>query len=222
MSFTKIAASEILLNNLRNLNLNLIKDPKRILDLPEGFTYKIISKHKDLMNDGLMVPNAADGMACFKGSGNNIMLVRNHELGHFPNLGKLFNANNPFGKFFAKYLKKNKDKIYDINNNKTECFGCTTTMVYNAKRKELVNQYLSLAGTLVNCSGGPTPWGTWITCEETVKSKSDGLNEDHGYCFEVEPSEKRKLSVPAPLKDMGRFRHEAIAVDPQNHFIYET
>ena len=71
MSFTKIAASEMLLNDLKDLNIKLIKDPKKILDLPNGFTYKIISKHKDLMNDGLLVPNAADGMACFKGSGMN-------------------------------------------------------------------------------------------------------------------------------------------------------
>ena len=97
-SFTKLAATEIILNNQKQINLKLIKDPKGIIDLPKGFTYKIISQYEDTMNDGLFVPNAADGMACFKGSGNNIILIRNHELGHFPILENVFKIKDPLGK----------------------------------------------------------------------------------------------------------------------------
>jgi len=104
-SFSKIIASKSILDKIL-VNDELIKDPKGILDLPKGFTYKIISKYKDKMNDGLNVPNHADGMACFNGSGNNIILIRNHELGHFPLLERTFKAKNPFGRSFSKYIKK--------------------------------------------------------------------------------------------------------------------
>mgnify|MGYP006088417163 CR=1 FL=1 len=220
-SFSKLIASKKILDKVL-INENLIKDPNGILDLPKGFSYQIISKYKDKMNDSLKVPDHADGMTCFKGSGNNIILIRNHELGHFPILERTFKTSNPFGKNLSKFIKKNKNKFYDIRDEKVECFGCTTTIVYDAKKEKVVNQYLSLAGTLVNCSGGPTPWGTWISCEETVRRKSGKIAKDHGYNFEVYPSEKIHLSNPIPLKAMGRFRHEAVAIDPTNKLVYQT
>ena len=221
-SFSKLLASDYLLKKIDNSSLKLIKDPKGILNLPEGFSYKIISKYKNVMSDGLLVPDHADGMACFKGSGNNVVLIRNHELGHYPSLEKIFKDNNPFGPAFPKYLKKNVNKIYDTKKKKTSCFGCTTTIVYDVKERKIKTEFLSLAGTLVNCSGGPTPWGSWISSEETVKSKKDGLNKDHGYNFEVKVTEKIHLTNPKPLKEMGRFRHEAVAVDPSTNYIYQT
>ena len=174
------------------------------------------------MSHGLLVPSAADGMASFKGKGDNVILIRNHELGHFPILEKTFKSSNPFGRNFPSFIKKNKNFFYDIENNKTECFGCTTTIVYNTKNKKVEKQYLSLGGTLVNCSGGPTPWDSWISCEETVKIKSGKINKNHGYNFEVNATENIKMSNPLPLREMGRFRHEAVAIDPKNHFIYQT
>ena len=221
-AFTKLAATQILSENKKFRNLNLQIDPKGILNLPKGFTYKIISKHKDLMDDGLLVPNKADGMSCFKGVQEQVILIRNHELGHSPNLGKLFNDQNPFGKNFSKYLRKNKKNIYDIKRKKTSCFGSTTTIVYDLKSKKTLKQFLSLSGTLVNCSGGPTPWNSWISCEETVKIKGPGLNKNHGYNFEVPATSNIKLHKAVPIKAMGRFKHEAIAVDPKNNFIYQT
>ncbi len=75
----------------------------------------------------------------------------------------------------------------------------------------------------MNCSGGPTPWNTWITCEEIVVNKGEsGLKKNHGYNFEVIPSEKIKLNKAIPLKAMGRFRHEAIAIDPNTNIAYQT
>ena len=220
-SFSKIIASGSFINKVIQ-NKSLIKDPKGIIDLPAGFKYSIISKFEDKMDDGLTVPDAADGMACFKGKGDNVILVRNHELGHLPLLENSLWEKYPFGENQLEFMKKNRRKFYDIKDNKTECFGGTTTIVYNTKSDKVEKQYLSLAGTLVNCSGGPTPWNTWISCEETVKRAKGKITKDHGYNFEVNVNEKVKLSSPVPLKSMGRFRHEAIAVDPKRGFVYQT
>lgn len=219
LAFTKLAAKEWVVGKNK---LKLLNDSNGILNLPSGFSYQIISNHKDIMDDGLIVPNAADGMACFSGSKNHVILIRNHELGHLPKLGNMFKIKNPLGKNFPKYLKNNKDKIYDIKKNKTECFGCTTSIVYDTKNKKVVKQFLSLAGTLVNCSGGPTPWRTWISSEETVKGKKDGLRKNHGYNFEVKVTEDVHLTKAVPLKGMGRFRHEAVAIDPIYNLVYQT
>src|SRR3546814_13643275 len=88
---------------------------------------------------------------------------------------------------------------------------------------KLERQFLSLAGTVRNCAGGPTPWGSWLTCEETYASQKDGENEqNHGYVFEVPASATIKPAAPVALKEMGRFNHEAVAVDPETGIVYET
>ena len=198
----------------------LIKDPNGILDLPPGFSYKIISKEKEVMDDGLLVPPNADGMACLKMSDDKVILIRNHELGHVPKLS-IFLKNNHYGKKYRKYKIKNAEKFYDIKNTKTHCLGGTTSIVYNTKTEQVEKQYLSLAGTLVNCSGGVTPWNTWISCEETVMKNGKGITKEHGYNFEVIPSYNPNLTQAIPLKDMGRFRHEGIAFD-SNGYVYQT
>jgi secreted PhoX family phosphatase len=100
--------------------------------------------------------------------------------------------------------------------------GGTTTLVYHTGRQELVGEHLSLAGTSRNCAGGPTPWNSWITCEETTARKDKTCARDHGYTFEVPASAESGLAPPVPIVGMGRFNHEAVAVDPATGIVYQT
>jgi hypothetical protein len=83
-------------------------------------------------------------------------------------------------------------------------------------------QFLSLAGTEFNCAGGPTPWNSWISCEETVQRADENFEEDHGYPFEVPAQITSAPCQPIPLAAMGRFRREAVAVDPRSSIVFQT
>ena len=160
-----------------------------LLALPKGFEYLTYGWTNDLMTDGVPTPNAHDGMGAFS-IGDRVHIVRNHE-------------RNP-GPTFAS-------PAYDPLGG-----GGTTTMVFDPDAGQFLESYGSLGGTLRNCAGGPTPWGTWLTCEETFSSTAEAR---HGYIFEV-PAEGK--GNPEPFVAMGRFNHEAIAVDPATGYVYET
>jgi hypothetical protein len=188
----------------------LVADPNGFIDLPAGFSYREVSRTGETMDDGFPVPGLHDGMAAFPGPGGTTILIRNHELS--PN-----SPDSPFGPDGALLSQVPDGRIYD-----RRCTGGTTTLVYDTTAGQLVRHHLSLTGTIRNCAGGPTPWGSWVTCEESVlRAGDDGRERDHGYAFEV-PSTADGLVVPVPLTAMGRFNHEAIAVDPASGAVYET
>lgn len=196
---------------------SLQPDPDKILDLPEGFSYQIISRRGERMTDGFFVPAAHDGMAAFPGPDGLTLLVRNHEInsGTNPEAG-------PFGPGNERLADLGPNALYDAGSNGQPCLGGTTTLVYDTRTQRLVGHHLSLVGTLRNCAGGPTPWNTWITCEETIERAGARCAQDHGYVFEVPASATPGLAAPIPLKAMGRFNHEAVAVDPASGAVYET
>ncbi len=196
---------------------DLVEDPGRILDLPEGFQYSVLSMTGDTMSDGLRTPGAPDGMAAFTALDGKVVLVRNHELTD----DQTFEG--PFGILNEKLHGLDIKKFYDAGiGEKRPQLGGTTNLLYNPRDRKLERHFLSLAGTKRNCAGGPTPWGTWISCEETVSIKDDFHALDHGYNFEVPATPSMGLVDAVPLKEMGRFNHEAIAVDPASGIVYQT
>ena len=195
----------------------LLPDPEGILDLPDGFTYKIVSRAGEEMSDGFVLPGLPDGMAAFVGPAGKCIVVRNHEVNIDSNP-----ALGPFGSDNQLLERLSADDLYDAGAAGEPCLGGTTTFVWDVQNQQLVAQHLSLIGTLRNCAGGPTPWNTWVTCEETVARAGDICAQDHGYAFEVPVTATPQLAQPVPLKAMGRFNHEAVAVDPVTHVVYQT
>jgi secreted PhoX family phosphatase len=181
-------------------------DPNGILDLPEGFSYHILSRLGDAMSDGGTVPDKADGMGCFQLDQGELALVRNHELVPTDSAG------GPIAKGFGT---RNGEFVP----------GGTTHIVLDAGTLAVKRQFRSLGGTIRNCSGGVTPWNSWLTCEESPTGPGqrfgDGLSRNHGWVFDV-PAAATGLEAAEPLTGLGRFNHEAACVDPITGVVYQT
>jgi secreted PhoX family phosphatase len=198
-------------------------DPGQILDLPDGYRYNVISRAGAVMSDGLPVPHAHDGMAAFAGTNGKIILVCNHEL------EPAYLAHSALAPSFDNLPEHVQQKVYDPGARRTPGAGGTTTKIYDPASGRIELEYLSLAGTELNCAGGATPWGSWLSCEECFESpgrdwsvgRSVRREKSHGYVFEV-PAGHRGLVDPVPLKAMGRFEHEAAAVLDTTGIVYMT
>ena len=165
----------------------LVPDPKQVLDLPAGFTYRHIQQSGDRMSDGYVVPGNPDGMGCFAGTDGDLILMRNHEL-EFQHASGAHPGQPPPPEAYSP-----------------DAAGAVTRVVLDAQG-DLRSSNLVLTGTLRNCAGGNSPWG-WLSCEEHNR-------KGHGYVF-LCPSDAASLRAPKAIPGYGRFRHEAVAIDRQ-------
>ncbi len=178
---------------------SLRSDPNGLIDLPKGFQYRVISREGTKLSNGAPVPSDHDGMAAFRGPRKGTtLLVRNHELS-VSEVGP--NSNN------EAVEGRNP---YDEN----QPGGTTGILVDNESRRE-IRDFVTSSGQSTNCAGGATPWGTWLTCEETKEP-------NHGYVFEVDPNNPQSDLSKTPITAMGRFSHEAVDIDPKTGIAYLT
>jgi secreted PhoX family phosphatase len=177
-----------------------IADPAGILDLPQGFSYRVVSRAGSALPGGGITPGRHDGTGAFPGDHNRVLLVQNHE-------------NGTSGSDPALAIP---ELTYDAG-----ALGGTTTLTLDRNNGRL-DEYVSLAGTISNCAGGVTPWATWLSCEETEQKASGAVLRDHGFVFEVDPLHPANNTTPTPLTTLGRFAHEAVVVDPRRGDLYLT
>jgi uncharacterized protein len=177
----------------------LVDDPAGRLSLPEGFSYEIVAESGvTKLETGEPTPSDPDGTASFPRKHGGSVLINNHEVGG----GEAYPVPHVEG------------YVYD-----PAAGGGTTTIEVDGKGRR-IRQYVSLAGTSTNCAGGKSPWGTWLSCEETESQA--GQTKPHGYVFEVDPYAQRANRDPKPIKALGRYAHEALVVDPHDGTIYLT
>jgi uncharacterized protein len=168
-----------------------------LLRLPGGFRYKSYGWTRDVMSDGVLTPAAHDGMAICGMDSTKLVLQRNHEV---------TNRNGSFAPAKITY-----DPVAG---------GGCTSLTFNPRTGQWLSSAVSIGGTINNCAGGMTPWGSWLTCEENVSGiPNGGYTKQHGWVFEVPAFGPAN---PQPVTGLGCFVHEATATDPVTGITYLT
>lgn len=108
----------------------------------------------------------------------------------------------------ATFVTKDDGWIY-VSNSEIKGSGGGVGALRFDNKGNIVDAYSILKNTSRNCAGGATPWGTWLSCEET----------DEGIVWECDPYGK-KTAIPRPA--LGVFAHEAVSLDTRTNILYLT
>ena len=177
-----------------------------LLALPAGFSYETVAESGVTdIHDGTgtvigKTPERPDGTTAVT-AGVRLRLIQNHEA-------------SPGAQFPVPLVS---GTVYDPG-----ALGGGCTVIETSRNGKRISEWVGLSGTYSNCAGGPTPWGSWLTCEETEARAGTGtLTKDHGYVFEVFP-DVPAAQTPLPITAWGRFAHEAVVVEPGRRRVYLT
>ncbi|MGI8433989.1 MAG: alkaline phosphatase PhoX, partial [Nocardioidaceae bacterium] len=181
-------------------------EPGDLLALPRGFSYETVavSGVTDI-HDGTgkvigKTPERPDGTTSVRAP-HGYRLIQNHEA-------------SPGAEFPVPFVE---GTVYDRG-----ALGGGCTVIETRLGGKRISEWVGLAGTVSNCAGGATPWGSWLTCEETDSTAgTSSYEKDHGYVFEVFADSPDKQS-PLPIKAWGRAAHEAVVIEPSRHRAYLT
>lgn len=178
--------------------LDLVPDPNGIVDLLPGFRYRVLADARTVYSDGTRRPGDADGMGAFPGPGRTTVLCLNHELSD--------GEPSPVPPVAGHYDPRSSGG---------------TSVLWVGRDRELLESRVSSSGTTRNCAGGITPWNTWISVEESVRTNGP---YSHGWAFEVDPYAPLGGGTPRQVRldALGRFFKEAATVDPHTRAVYQT
>lgn len=183
--------------------------------LPAGFRSRVIARTGDLVpGTNFVWPTAPDGQATFPTGDGGWILVTNSEWAS------------------AELLRG-----VGFPSESAGALGAGVSAIRFARNGRIADAYRILAGSDINCAGGPTPWGTWLSGEEwdfvgvtkpQLAAAFGPAAADYffregsvraGQMWECDPT---RPSEGVPLPALGLFQHEAAAVDVSTNVVYLT